>query len=499
MKKIITTILISLFLSGNSYADQIIRHAILRHVTFNYSYYAPYIGPVATRGRLNDFFGNSTSLNYMQSRTFHVATDNISSAQVVFNGLYISGGNENAAAGVGDITASIEYPAGTFNQLTWSGSPTGHMDGNNLISDKIILSTSIPTGSTFWVRSWVHWTSTNKPFSTDGMQWIYPSTGEAAEWSTTAPTDKTMGGTINITSFHAAIYRPVAILGTTRRATFFLAGDSRTRASGSGGNNDISGGFPGTIGELERSIAAKGFGYINGSMIGDSYAAATQSDAYVKRGELANYCTHIIDNYGINDLGTSATIAPSTFNSYMATLKAVTGLVGKPYYHTTLTPRSTSTDNWSTLMNQTSVASTPSRISLNDALRAGTLSSPTGYVELADANESSRDSGLWRVDQGRILTSDITTTSNNTTIVSIGGNFLSTDAARAITITGLGTLSINTITNSTHAVVQAASATVVSGATAYIGYATIDGLHNQIDADLNILNSNAFNIFNYLK
>lgn len=488
--------------SNQAFADKMIRNAFLHNVNFKAEtvYPTAYLGPVATRGRLNDFYSNSVSVAYMQSRTFHVATDDISAAELMFTGLYINATNENGVFAIGDVSASIEYPAGTFNQVTWSGITSGHINNNLLLSDMITLSVPIPTGATFWVRSLVHWTSGNKPYSTDGQHWQYSaSTGEAAEWSATAPTDKTMSGTIGISTFHAAIYRPVAILGMTRKSTFYFAGDSRTRASGSGGNNDITGGFPGTLGELERSIAAKGFGYINGAVIGDSYYNASQSGAYIKRGQLASYCSIIIDNYGINDLGAgAAVISTAQFNNYIGKMKTVTGINGKLYYHTTLTPRASSTDYWSTTTSQTASASTASRIGFNDALRAGTISNVDGYIEVADANESSRDSGVWRADQGRILTSDITTTSGSQTVVSAGGNFTSNDTGRPLTVIGGGTYYIKSVTDLSHVVIQAAPSTSVSHATAYIGFATVDGLHNQIDGDMNIVNSHAFDIFDSL-
>lgn len=494
MRKFILTALVFLMIIPLSMGDTIIRSGNLRGWSAKYNYQLPeYTGPVATRGRLNDFYSTSSSLVYMQSRTTHIATDNISVAQVIWNGLYINGPNENAVSATADITGSIEYPAGTFTQLTWSSGTTGHiLSGQNLISDQVTLNTPIPEGAQFWVRSWVHWTSANRPYSTDSMDWIYPTeSGEVAEWSSSALTDKTMSGSLVESSFHAAIYRPVAILGPTRKYTFFLMGDSRTRASGSGGNNDISGGMPGTIGEIERAVAAKGFGYINGSMIGDSYNSATQ--AYTRRAELASYCQVMIDNYGINDLGTGATITPTQFNNYIGILRALNGISGKPYYRSTLVPRSTSTDKFSSLANQSTVASNTSRVDFNNAIRLGTLSNVDGYIEVADQNESSRDSGIWRVDNCRTLTSDVTTVNGNTTITSASGGFIASDEGASAYV-GSSLLYVNRYVDAQHVTVQVAPTSSASGQTAYMDCATADGLHATKRGDLNISTSTAFDV-----
>jgi lysophospholipase L1-like esterase len=86
----------------------------------------------------------------------------------------------------------------------------------------------------------------------------------------------------------------------------------------------------------------------------------------------------------------------------------------------TIPPRTTSTDAWATLANQTANASEPSRVTMNNwirdgapilagvavaagssapgTLRTGAAGHPlVGYYEVADAAESARDSGKWKV------------------------------------------------------------------------------------------------------
>ncbi|MEO5948896.1 MAG: hypothetical protein ABIP74_00650 [Candidatus Saccharimonas sp.] len=139
------------------------------------------------------------------------------------------------------------------------------------------------------------------------------------------------------------------------------------------------------------------------------------------RMRLVNQCTHAIVAYGINDL--------STFNNAAQTEAALVGawrdlaMRGIKVWQTTITPHTTSTDNWTTLINQSPVVSESNRIALNTWIRAGApLDSSTlapvavgtggailagsvahplaGYFEIADTVESSHDSGKWALNSG---------------------------------------------------------------------------------------------------
>lgn len=436
--------------------------------------YAPYYGPVATRCRLNNSYSTSTSVQYIQSRTVHTATDNINSLIIIFSDIYPAGTSENAIALGGTITASVEYPADTFTQVTWSSSSSGTLNNTNLISDEITLSTPIPMGATFWIRNYRVGSGTNFPYSVDGLNWLFSSTGERCDVGSTARTDKTMGGTITNNAFNNQIYRPTAIIGKTSKPTIFIMGDSRSRISDGGGSRDVNFDTRGLVGELERAVYRKNYGFINCSVSGDSYFNITTANAYTKRAALAQYCTHVLDNYGINDLGTSASISTSTLNSYIGTMRTVIGNT-KKYYKCTLTPRSTSTDTWVTVGNQTAVTSTTSRLQWNNALRNGTLSNVDGFVEIADLTESSRDSGFF-ASYARTLTNDISSTISSTTITSAGGNFVSSDVGKSII--GIGGGEIRSVTNATTAVLQDVASASNTNVTASIGTPTRDGLHN---------------------
>jgi lysophospholipase L1-like esterase len=65
----------------------------------------------------------------------------------------------------------------------------------------------------------------------------------------------------------------------------------------------------------------------------------------------------------------------------------------------TLLPRTTSTDSWATAANQTPLASESVRVAYNNWVRNTAVSALglNGYIEVADTLETSRDSGLWKV------------------------------------------------------------------------------------------------------
>lgn len=68
---------------------------------------------------------------------------------------------------------------------------------------------------------------------------------------------------------------------------------------------------------------------------------------------------------------------------------------GKRVWIHTLRPETTSTDGWITTANQTPLADEAGRVMMNEWLR--TVPAPfSGYFELADAVETSRNSGIWK-------------------------------------------------------------------------------------------------------
>ncbi|OIN87724.1 MAG: hypothetical protein AUJ12_01050 [Alphaproteobacteria bacterium CG1_02_46_17] len=339
---------------------------------------SPYLGFVASRGTANR--NAITSQKYANSRGFMYARDNMDFVQLI-----LSSGKAGAGYS-GTYTASIEYPEGTFNQVTWSGSPSYEAAaGINFISDMVELVTTIPEGARFWVRIFQS--------STQGILYSinkYTPFGDALEYSATPIADKTMGGTMtNMSGGYPAM--PVGVIGMTRKPSFLLIGDSKCIA----GTTD-EGDATGDTGELARSIGGD-FAYSNVGLGGDTALAFSTGVSSGNRADLAQYCSHILCNLGVNDIQAGRTLA--TIGGYLQDIYAM--FPDKKIYQTTITPKTASTDSWATEENQSAVTNFPfgatgARYEVNEWIR-NNVAGIDGYFEVAGAVETSLNSGVWKV------------------------------------------------------------------------------------------------------
>lgn len=200
-----------------------------------------------------------------------------------------------------------------------------------------------------------------------------------------------MSGTVANNS-GSEMYAPAAIIGTTTAPSVFIVGDSRIY-----GNDDPSDDASGDAGEVARAIGPN-FAYVNAGASGlrtdflvNFLNADEPSDANMYK--LASYASDIINETGVVDV-----ILGSTTPQIKSNLTTLWSLFppGIPVYQTTMPPYTTSTDGWTTLVNQTPNSDDAARIGTNDWIRT-TPSGLTGYFEVANLMESSQDSGLWKV------------------------------------------------------------------------------------------------------
>jgi lysophospholipase L1-like esterase len=348
-----------------------------------------YLGVVASRGCVPTGF--NASPKQAVGRSKHAAMENISALQLVFANWYLSGGEQSPGAAA-QYTASIEYPIGTLAAIVkFGGATIGSVaDGGTLVSD--MTPVNIPRGAAIYVRMWqscaagiVHCAN----YGLNNVTGAVPNSGEWWAFGATV-TDFTQT-TTNVNNQQSGTHiKPAAIIGYTSNATFFIAGDSRL---GNGTTNDNAPNSYGGLGEVERSLV-KSFGTLNAGMSGEKLADAAGA-GYARRIQLAQYCSHVICEYGINDFVTAAPVATMLAN--LATFAAKFG--GKPFYQTTISPYTTSTDSWKATTDQTvsNPTTNTNRIAFNNAIRAGLSAPVTGHIEVADQTESSRDSGFWKV------------------------------------------------------------------------------------------------------
>lgn len=352
-----------------------------------------YLGQVATRSHLHS--NRATGSTRTMSRSFHIARDDITSLQIVLANWFVawasspSDGSEANAGAEATLTASIEYPAGTFTQVRWGGATSyAQPDGETTVSDAVTL--AIPRGAQFWVRVFricsagILYTSFGVASQVDGM-----------EYGGAEITDKTTSGTVASGAGNG--FYPCAIIAQTRRPSVIAYGDSITL-----GVQDAVNDGSADLGQFTRSLGPS-FAYINAGIGGDR--AQTFASGHAKRSPLAAYASHIICGFGRNDIAIGRTGA-----QVLADLQTIYALFpGKPVFQSTTVPWTTSSDSWATVTNQTADASEAQRLILNRAIRA-VPPGLAGYFDVANALESSPDSGRWATPPGGTTGADVAST-----------------------------------------------------------------------------------------
>jgi hypothetical protein len=111
-------------------------------------------------------------------------------------------------------------------------------------------------------------------------------------------------------------------------------------------------------------------GYINAGVGGDFIQRKVIAGNYAVRSQLAAYTTCTVSQGGHNDLYIGIRTAAQLATD-LQTFYALPGIVGKPIVQTTIPPKTTSTDGWITVANQTANASRPAAITFNNTERAG--------------------------------------------------------------------------------------------------------------------------------
>lgn len=331
---------------------------------------------VATRPSICNSF-NGTNKQTM-SRSAHFARSPITSLRLLFGNWRVDPPTGEVGSGASTTyTASIEYPAGTFKQVLFSGATSAVVPNlGEVISDEMAV--TIPLHAQFWIRTWTN--------NATGILYVGKSEatnfGEAMEFGVTT-TDKTMSGTI--AAGGAGIVTPYAILGVSNIMAPFLWGDSRVF-----GQSDVyTNSRYNDIGIIARSIGPIG-SYISCATPGDR--AEIIAGSLSLRSSLGKrFCTSMISALGINDLNVNGRSAAQIYGNLQTIWSSMQPL---PIFQCTLDPVSSSTDSWATTANQTTAGSNAVRVALNQQLRESGLIA--GVFELADQVETARDSGIWK-------------------------------------------------------------------------------------------------------
>jgi len=240
------------------------------------------------------------------------------------------------------------------------------------------IGVELNAGDIFRIRTYVSVASAGMKFPMGmGVFWNF------GEGKTTG--DITVSGTPEGSAEYT--YHPLAIVGNGVKKSVLLSGDSIfTNVTGT--TIAITGGYAGL--GLDGEIPYAGISRSN------DQAGYFTNIAKQCRIKLSKYFTHVIINYGINDLYGGRTL--SEIQTLLTNIWNMYALRGLKVYQCTITPRTTSTDGWTTVENQTIEDTNINsiRVQLNDWIR--TCPTPlTDYFEAADLAETSRNSGIWKV------------------------------------------------------------------------------------------------------
>lgn len=297
----------------------------------------------------------STTNKQAMGRNGHYARDTLSTFQLVFPNFYVNTASGGAETAIGSnpatITCGIEYPVGTFTQVTFSGAAAGSIPaGGMLISDPI--SVPIPSGALFFSRPYFTNPDGIALFNVGMGTGLLDGASGIADLSVTA-------GTITAGNF---AYGPCAIVAMTNKPSAGLIGDSRLIGLGET--------FSSTVylrGHIERMLGSS-LPFLSFAESGDRVNWFVAS--HTNRLSLLQYVTHIICNYGINDIVSGGRTAAQV-HADLQTMFALTNIAGKNVYQISLEPISTSTDAWATETNQATTATNGTRNTFNTTLRAG--------------------------------------------------------------------------------------------------------------------------------
>ena len=323
---------------------------------------------VAANVRNNDIF-DSTNKQMMGSTPL-IARGAIQYVGCEFPNFWMSpsspaNGQEHGVGAATTLRASIEYPAGTFTQLTFGGSSFVVVpDSGCAQSDLVAL--NIPEGAVFFVR---YFFQNSAGIIYNGQNQSPVAGGPATfTFAVSGLSDLTMGGVISDTGLGFG-YSPYVVFGITDKPAPAVAmvGDSRIH-----GEYDVSRPFsiaatPEWLTGYDRVFgkffASANYG-IDGESIPTFIAGSTQTQRLIKK-----YFTHVVADYGTNDI---FGINSSTLADVQGWCRQFCALWGNiPVFWLTVNPYTTSTDNFATATNQSTKTITNSVGTLKETIRQG--------------------------------------------------------------------------------------------------------------------------------
>lgn len=336
---------------------------------------------VATRCRNAGF--TTASFTTCFNRSMHInRSDAYTGFRPRFPNWYVTSTGEFSGLANFSISASLEYPAGTYTPLLFGGATSVVVPaGTNAIADACAV--VVPPGEHFWIRSVQSCPNGIYTASVACNDTAALGAGDQTKAQNTAfATDYTVNAYVGASTTNG--YFPIDILGMSSVPSVIIYGDSR--AAGLNDTPTINNGLS-DAGEIARYLGVK-LPYTNCGVPSDK--ASTFVTSHALRMALITSHTHVHVQYGINDVYGGATAA-----AIEASLTTIYGYcLGYKISQSTILPQSTSTDAWLTQANQTPIAADSVRQALNTWIRARPVQL-WAVFECADVVEYLR-SGKWK-------------------------------------------------------------------------------------------------------
>jgi len=342
------------------------------------------------------------------SRSSHFSMADVDGdVYIEFPNYKIDLGRETPTGSSTNMTAAIEKVDGTLYQVKFGGAVMGTAASGATLQG-IASDVVLKKGELFWLRVWrssdagmlYGSTAYNSIGVTDGIETAtFLSSGEGFNYGASR-TDVTMA-TGPVSNNGTFMYRPSVIAAYTDCVAVVNFGDSKSVGQGDSINS-----FTAARGNFARSVEGKVayavFG-LGSETLYNLTSNATYPNPMVNRIALVNkYFTHVYTNFGMNDF---FAVSPNrTAAQFASDLAIFCSKFTIPVIAATAPPRTTSTDSWATVENQTVATNEAQRVLFNNSLRAGALIGTStgcrmvsGYFDYADALESGRNSGKWKV------------------------------------------------------------------------------------------------------
>lgn len=300
-------------------------------------------------------------------------------------------GGELDGANAVTIKATIETTNGLIVPVWFPGGVrTVTLDPGASV-DSLRVAMALPPSTGYFVRMFTSYTPGTFPAAGYAPDAGLSGSGYSAG-DTTGST-----GAMTTAVASSGLFAPSVITARTptRYAVVGIMGDSLSVGTGDSINN---GGY------VKRGLVA-----IPGITLGrGSERASTTAPAqlHARRFRYLDACTHVICQYGVNDIGNNQSLA--TIQASLVALWFTASRRGLPIYQTTITPSTgndatkeavrVSLNTWirdgAPILNGVAVATGSSA---TGTLRAGAIGHPlTTLIEVADLAETARNSGVYK-------------------------------------------------------------------------------------------------------